>query len=165
MQKSKIRKKIHTRIEKERDGDSPKRKAINSDEENSDFDNGLDFHNEQWLKDKFSDDNIEEDNLEEPKSNAAVEEEMRVIEECWRYLSPPTKEKDLERSCIFEHRKVPSLYEGQILKRFLNDEAGLVVVIELDCLQQKLGSSDSILRQGTSDICVFPVKNVIADPL
>ena len=85
----------------------------------------------------------------------------------FRHLSPPTKEKDLVRkwmACIFEHR-FPHLYVGWILKHFLNNEAGLVVRIELDCLEQKLGSSDGILPQGTSDIDVFPVKNNIVGPL
>ena len=92
---------------------------------------------------------------------------MQAMEECWRYLSPQTKEKNLARkwmACIFEHRKVPSIYVGQILICSLDNEPGLAAG-ELDCLEQKLGSSDGILQQRTSDIDVFSVKNIIAGPL
>ena len=71
----KRRKKTHEGREKER-GNSQKRKAISSDEENSDFDNGLDLGDEEQLEDEFSDNNIKENNMEEPESNAAVEEEI-----------------------------------------------------------------------------------------
>ena len=64
------------REEKRKEEIAKIRKAISS-EENSDFDNGLDFDNEERLEDEFSDDNIKEDSMEEPESNAAVEEETR----------------------------------------------------------------------------------------
>ena len=91
------------------------------------------------------------------------------MEECWRRLSLPTMEKELIDkwyACIFLHNKSASLYIGRMKKRFLNDEGGMVLALELDCLKRKLGITDNILREAKrKDVDVFPIKDVIQGPL
>ena len=44
----------------------------------------------------------------------------------------------------------------------LNDEGGLITTLEVDCLGQKLGTTDCILEQAKiSDVNIFPVQNII----
>ena len=87
------------------------------------------------------------------------------MEECWRRLSLPATEKELIDkwyACIFLHKKSAGLYIGRMKKRFLNDEGGMVLALELDCLKRKLGVADNILREAKrKDVGVFHVKNII----
>ena len=44
----------------------------------------------------------------------------------------------------------------------LNDEGGLITTLEVDCLGQKLGTTDCILKQAKkTDVNIFPVQNII----
>ena len=39
-------------------------------------------------------------------------------------------------------------------------------MLEIDCLEQKLGTTDCILKQAKkSDVDIFPVQNIICGPL
>ena len=75
--------------------------------------------------------------------------------------------KFLERgmSAFSRPRKKPYLYIGRTTRRFLNDEGGLITALEIDCLEQKLGVTDNVLKQGQQDIGIFAVKDVICGPL
>ena len=90
------------------------------------------------------------------------------MEECWRRLSLPTMEKELidkRYACIFLHNKSAGLYIGRMKKRFLNDEGRMVLALELNCLERKLGIADNILREAKWKVDVFPVKDIICGPL
>ena len=91
------------------------------------------------------------------------------MEGCWRRLSLPRMEKELFDkwyACIFLHNKSAGLYIGRMKKRFLNDEGGMVLALELDCLERKLGVADNILREAKRKyVDVFPVKDIICGPL
>ena len=70
------------------------------------------------------------------------------MEECWCRLSLPTIEKDLIEkwyACIYFLNKTASLYISRMKKRFLNDKGGMILTLELDCLECKLGIADNIL--------------------
>ena len=90
------------------------------------------------------------------------------MEGCWRRLSLPRMEKELIDkwyACIFLHNKSAGLYIGRMKKRFLNDEGGMVLALELDCLERKLGVADNILREAKRKyVDVFPVKDIICGP-
>ena len=44
----------------------------------------------------------------------------------------------------------------------LNDEGGLITTLQVDCLGQKLGTTDCILKQAKkTDVNIFPVQNII----
>ena len=59
------------------------------------------------------------------------------------------------------HNRSTGLYIGRMRKRFLNDEGGMVLALELDCLERKLGIADIILREAKrKDIDVFPIKGI-----
>ena len=77
------------------------------------------------------------------------------MEECWRRLSLPTMEKELIDkwyTCIFLHNKSAGLYISRMKKRFLNDEGGMVLALEL-------------LEAKRKDVNIFPVKDIICRPL
>ena len=83
-------------------------------------------------------------------------------------LSLPTMEKELTdkwHACIFLHNKSAGLYTGRMKKRFLNDEGGIVLPLELDCLEHKLGVADNILQEAKRKDDVFPIKDIICGPL
>ena len=64
-------------------------------------------------------------------------------------------------ACIFLHNRSTGLYIGRMRKRFLNDEGGMVLALELDCLEPKLDIADIILREAKrKDIDVFPIKGI-----
>ena len=51
-------------------------------------------------------------------------------------------------------------------KRFLSDEGGMVLALELDCLERKLGFTDNILWEvKRKDVDIFLVKDIIYGPL
>ena len=111
----------------------------------------------------------EEDDVNVDKIDSG-EEKIFKMEECWRRLSVPTMKKELIDkwyACIFLYNKSAGLYIGRMKKRFLNDEGGMVLALELDCLERKLGVSDNILREAKrKDVnIIFPVNDVICGPL
>ena len=64
------------------------------------------------------------------------------------------------------HNKSAGLYIRRMKKRFLNDEGGMVLALELVCLERKLGVADNILQEAKrKDVDVLPVKNIICGPL
>ena len=97
------------------------------------------------------------------------EEKMSQMEEYWQGLSSPTIEKELIdkwHACIFLQNKSAGLYIGRMKKRFLNDEGGMVLALELDCVEHKLGFADNILQEAKrKDVDVYPVKDIICEPL
>ena len=63
-------------------------------------------------------------------------------------------------ACIFLHNKSAGLYIGRMKKRFLNDEGGMVLALELDCLERKLDIADNILQVAKrKDVNVFSIKH------
>ena len=63
-------------------------------------------------------------------------------------------------------KRGPNLFTGKATQRFLNDEGGLITALEIDCLEQKLGTTDCILKQSKkSDVNIFPVQNISVVPL
>ena len=51
-------------------------------------------------------------------------------------------------------------------KRFLNDECKMVLVLELNCPEHKLGIADNIMWEvKKKDVDKFPVKDIICWPL
>ena len=90
-----------------------------------------------------------------------------ILGECWKGLSPPISETEIVAkwyTCIFKAKKKTYLYIGRAT-RFLNDEGGLITTLEIDCLKQKLGVTNNVLKQGQQDIGIFVVKDVICGPL
>ena len=91
------------------------------------------------------------------------------MQNCWKGLSPPTAEEDVVNKwygCIYTSKRGPNLFIGKAAQRFLNDEVGLITALEIDCLEQKLGTADFILKQTkTSDVDIFPVQNISCGPL
>ena len=108
--------------------------------------------------DDISDDN---DNKIEVK-NESNEEEIEdnepgvAIQNCWKCLSPPTVEEHIVNrwyGCIYTSKTGPNLFTGKATQRFLNDEGGLIMALEIDCLEQKLGTTDCILKQAKKIRC------------
>ena len=94
------------------------------------------------------------------------------MEDCWRYISPPKKEEEIEKKwvgCIFNSRKTENFFVGRIVRRFLSDDTnGYVCALEVDCLQQKYGVGDNILKEyeeGKKDVGIFPIYDIICGPL
>ena len=55
---------------------------------------------------------------------------------------------------------------GKATRRFLTDEGGLITALEINYLEQKLRTTDCILKQAKmSDVDIFPVQNIICGPL
>lgn len=101
-------------------------------------------------------------------------DEFKTTKKCWLRLNPPNKEEDLIGKwvgCIFSGRKTDNFFIGKITRRFLNDseaESGYTVALEVDCLQQKLGITDDILREHDTpnkDVGPVPIRDVIIGPL
>ena len=95
-----------------------------------------------------------------------------AIQNCWKSLSPPTVEDVVYKwyGCIYLSNRGPNLFigkaAGKAAQRFPNDEGGLITVLEIDCLEQKLGTTECILKQAKkSDVNIFPVLNIICGPL
>ena len=91
------------------------------------------------------------------------------MEECWCRLSLPTIKKDLIEkwyACIYFLNKSASLYITRMKTRFLNDKGGMILTLELDCLECKLGIADNILWEAKrKDADVFPLKYIVCEPL
>ena len=117
------------------------------------------FEEEEDEKEEDEEDDV---NIDEIDSG---EEKIFKMEECWHRLSLPIMEKVLinkRYACIFLHIKSAGLCIGRIKKRFLNNEGGMVLALELNCLECKLGVADSILREvKRKDFRVSPEKDTI----
>ena len=91
------------------------------------------------------------------------------MQDCLKGLSPPTAEEDVGNKwygCIYTSKRGPNLFIGKAAQRFLNDEGGLITALEIDCLEQKLGTADFILKQTkTSDLIFFLCKILAVVPL
>ena len=90
-----------------------------------------------------------------------------IMRECWKGHSPPISETKIVgkwHACIFKTKK-KTLFIGRAIRRFLNDEGGLITTLEIDCLEKRLGVTDNVLKQGQQDIGIFAVKDVICGPL
>ena len=89
-------------------------------------------------------------------------------QKCWKGLSPPTVEDVVNKwyGCIYLSNRGPNLFIDKAAQRFLNDEGGLITALEIDRLEQKLETTECILKQAKkSDVNIFPVLNVICGPL
>ena len=120
----------------------------------------------------ISDDNYNEIEVKDESSEEEIEDDEPVVmtmQNCWKGLSPPTAEEDVVNKwygCIYTSERGPNLFIGKATQRFLNDEGGLITALEIDCLEQKLGTTDCILKQAKkSDVDIFPVQNIICVPL
>ena len=110
----------------------------------------------------------EEEEEEETILERATSNPFLILGECWKGLSPPISETEIVGkwyACIFKAKKKTYLYIGRATRRFLNDEGGLITALEIDCLEQKLGVTDNVLKQGQQDIGIFAAKDVICGPL
>ena len=146
-------------------------KGKGKEEEESETDERWDENEEP--ENEFEEEGDEQEEGEEDDINVdeidSGEEKISKMEECWQGLSSPTIEKQLIdkwHACIFLHNKSAGLYIGRMKKRFLNDEGGMVLALELDCLEHKLGFADNILQEAKrKDVDVYPVKDIICEPL
>ena len=110
----------------------------------------------------------EEEEEEETILERATSNPFLILGECWKGLSPPISETEIVGkwyACIFKAKKKTYLYIGRATRRFLNDEGGLITALEIDCLEQKLGVTDNVLKQGQQDIGIFAARDVICGPL
>ena len=55
--------------------------------------------------------------------------------------------------CIYTSKRGLNLFIGKAIQIFPNDEGGLIMVLEIDSLEQKLGTTDCILKQAKKIIC------------
>ena len=121
--------------------------------------------------DNISDDNYNEREVEYESSEGETEDDepIEVMQDCLKGLSPPTAELDVVNKrygCIYTSKRGPNRFIGKATQRDLNDEGGLITALEIDCLEQKLGTTDFILKQAkTSDVDIFPVQNISCGPL
>ena len=114
----------------------------------------------------------DEEREETEAETEEVDESLLAFENCWKQLGPPTNEEEIIGkwfACIYLKQKQPYLYIGRALRRFLldaEDENGAAVAaLEINCLEHKLGVTDTHLKQGKDDIDCFPVKNILCGPL
>ena len=101
----------------------------------------LDEIDKEWEEEEEK----KETTLERTSSNTFF-----ILGECWKDLSPPISETEIVAkwyACIFKAKKKTYLYIGRAI-RFLNDEGGLITTLEIDCLEQKLGVTNNVLKQG-----------------
>ena len=120
----------------------------------------------------ISDDNYNEIEVKDESSEEKIEDDEPVVmtmQNCWKGLSPPTAEEDVVNKwygCIYMSKRERNVFIGKATQRFLNDEGGIIMTLEIDCLEQKLGTTDCILKQTKkSDVDIFPVQNIICSPL
>ena len=101
-------------------------------------------------------------------------DEILIMEKGWNAMNPPKNEEELIGhwfACIFKSTKAPNLCIRKIRKRFLTAEAneqGYIAAVKMDCLQLKLGVTDSILqghKASLKDINAIPLKDVFMGPL
>jgi len=98
-------------------------------------------------------------------------DEILTMERCWAHFEPPKKESDFVGewvASIYEKKKRHHLFLGRVKQRFIIDEIDApncyATALEVDCLQEKLGITDSILRehnQPGTDVGVFAMQNII----
>ena len=100
--------------------------------------------------------------FEQERENLQLSTEFLAMELCWKILCPPNKEEIVGKwfACIYDSKKSLNLYIERACKRFFDDKGGLPTYLEMDCLEQKTGVSESILKQGRSDKDMFPIKNI-----
>ena len=71
--------------------------------------------------------------------------------------------------CTFKAKKKQHLFLGRVKTLFFNAYTKHdVETIEIDCLQEKLGITDTIFQEYTNrnkDVGVFPLKDVICGPV
>ena len=92
------------------------------------------------------------------------------MEKCWSYFNPPKPQNEIHGSwvaCIYTS-KILYLLIGHVTKRFLNDADGIyALVIKVDCLQEKYGVTDCILKEHHLDkkyVRIIPIHDVISGP-
>ena len=114
-----------------------------------------------WTEnDNISDDNYNETEVEYESSEEEIEgdEPIVAMQNCSKGLCPPTAEKNVVNKwsgCIYMSKRGPNLFTGKATQRFLNDEGGLITLLEIDCLEQKLGTTDCILKQAKKSMLIF----------
>ena len=117
----------------------------------------------------------EESEVESEDKNPGFSDRLNVssTETFWKEVNPPNTENQIIGkwvACIFSGR-VANLIIDKILWCYLSDsveEEGFAVALEVDCLQQKYGISDNLLREHNKthkDIRNVPIKDVIFGPL
>lgn len=98
------------------------------------------------------------------------------MRECWAHFEPPMMEKEIRGEwvgCVFPgQKKKDHLFIGRVVSRFLSDEGAALnsytTALEVNCLQEKLGTADNIFKEhneGKTDVGVFPIHNIICGPL
>ena len=117
-------------------------------------------------------------------SESDLQNAISAMKKTWLSVSPPVQEEDVKGKffgVIFENYSVSVgqsrrqrsaapkklLYIGRLLKRFLSDEAGEVIELEIDCLKLNTGSS-CVLEQTPEhlpDRFLCKIEDVIAGPL
>ena len=99
------------------------------------------------------------------------ESAVDIIKETWLSVSPPTKEQDVLNKwhgIIYEGKKKLFLYIGTATQRFLEDENGPVLGLEVDCFKLPVGQeniSESVPKHMPKVCDIFPIHNVISGPL
>ena len=150
-----------TNDNKEKDKEEEDTEIYERWDENDEPENEFEEEEDEQEEDEQDDVNVDEID--------SGEEKIFKMEECWCRLSFPIMEKELIDewyACIFLHNKSAGLYTVGMKKRFLNDEGGMVLALELDCLEHKLGVADNILQEvKRKDVDVFPIKDIICGHL
>ena len=113
----------------------------------------------------INDDNDIEIKVKDESSGKEIEDDEPVVtmQNCWKGLSPPTAEDVVNKwyGCIYTSKRGTNLFIGKAIQRLLNDEGGLILMLEVDCLEQRMGTTDCILKQAKkSDVNIFLVQNI-----
>ena len=162
------------KIEKKLETMRRKRKAESNyeDSEDDELDDILNNVDDDGNDDESSVNNAEEGDSDKENgvSTKSIQfpsmdlREYHVTKKMWKQLNPPPSEDIIKGkwyACIFKG-KCQNLFIGRVLQR------GYTAAIEVDCLKQKLGTANDILRENPiekKDIGTAPVTDVIAGPL
>ena len=93
------------------------------------------------------------------------------LKKMWKGISPPTREDETTNGwyvAIFQEKKSLICTLGKLLRRFLLDKDGLANALELDRLKPHVGNGTALLSYDKSterDLFVYPLHNIIADPI
>ena len=84
----------------------------------------------------ISDDNDSEIEVEDESNEEEIADDEPVVamQNCQKGLSPPTVEEDVVNKwygCIYTSNKGPNLFTGKATQRFLNNEDGLIMALEI----------------------------------
>ena len=104
--------------------------------------------NTTWTENNnISDDNDKEIEVNDESNEEEIEDDEPIVamQNCWSGLSLLTAEEDVVNQwygCIFLSKGGPNLFTGKATQRLPKYEDGLIMVLKIDCFEQKLGTTD-----------------------